>query len=570
MPWLLYKMEIISNPGSPLELSDLATNRSSSGLIPEISTGLSLTGASDSLDIDYSTNSNRKESVHCRLPLLQLPVEDGANNDSRYVLSLADEFPGVHKALRETAQLLLAGDEAKKVPTCSPNNLNAPPLLLNLPKNDNNQKTYVPTMLQLENPEPRPQGPPPPLIAFLHPHAAEEPMIKLPEIPVRQFVPQLIDPNQIRGSEVAPPPLLEVNDPLSRMRKEGFELLRLPVKDERAELRLITPLSLDKDDAVTFRTLSTINDNRSRVRRRRRSYKKRESSPTLPSPPPHHSPPHTLCSSQASLSLSPSSHQSLSHAHSSSLTPPILESKVKANHLKDAATQSTPLPNETPSPPPSSHLSLKTPSPLPQPSPISQAPISKPLPTSQPPSSHSSPVTHAVAVQVDQTEFKSAEVQVGVPWQQCSTEIQTEFDLEKTLTTSDNVPQYLTVTDIDDDDSSSSNEDINSKGSGIALVEGSEEIQSEGSETLLAHKEESIMTSSDEARNVTEVLPTKTRPLDTQWTCNKGMGSNEVLARFEHLKDQLSAIEITANGIKDDFTNSRMVCTYSPNFQINE
>ena len=73
-----------------------------------------------------------------------------------------------------------------------------------------------------------------------HPSQAQHSDFKLPQIPIRPFVPMLLPPHALgHGQTNEPstrvPQLLQINDPLTRMRRDGFKLLKEEPLNRRNE-----------------------------------------------------------------------------------------------------------------------------------------------------------------------------------------------------------------------------------------------------------------------------------------------------------------------------------------------
>ena len=253
--------EQLATSVSELALSDLDTNTQlSSGQIPGLSFGLSLT---DSTTINnngtHTTLSHTltQRSVKTHLPLLNLvsfPVPHGNEAivhlpcDNGRSLKLSDAFPGVNAVLNKMVEISTQ-DTITTHKTDSNNKkmdhtkrTKAPPLLMITNENENET---IPHQSIFFAPPPIPLpvtsliGPSLSLIApSLTSHTQHQYEFTLPNIPLKPFVPKLIPPSMLSDCSswavpVPAPPLFVINDPVSRMRRDGFQLLKLPNQREK-------------------------------------------------------------------------------------------------------------------------------------------------------------------------------------------------------------------------------------------------------------------------------------------------------------------------------------------------
>ena len=86
----------------------------------------------------------------------------------------------------------------------------------------------------------------------------------LPNVPIQPFVPQLVPPTIVQphpSTKSSHPPLLSLTGPLTKMRREGYQLLQLPIHSEGDH---------QKREVVT-KASSSLRGNRSSVREKRRA-----------------------------------------------------------------------------------------------------------------------------------------------------------------------------------------------------------------------------------------------------------------------------------------------------------
>ena len=341
----------------------------------------------------------------------------------------------------------------------------------------------------------------------------------LPSIPTRPFVPKLLPPPLLA------PPLLRLDDPLSRMRTEGFKLLTLPVEDPdwpcaRRSRKKVTPTTLatgrQRKRRIRFKSPPTVAmDTVPIVTKNHRKEKLESSSDETPSSP------------VASLSNKPRPPSPSNEPH------PTVTSSDKIRNQ----TESRALPSNKPLPPkdPRSALSLssiqhvnisttsisnedddelfipfKSPSRSPSPSHVSHtsptrsitprspsSPSHKSPSRVSPPPSHRSPspspplVTTSVAIQVDINEPRPPDEKSG-----------------RRL--------YTEVVDIEDKDEEEA--------------------------------EEEVVVVTDNVAGTPPVLPRR-----------QGNGPFNAMRQFELLEKQLSLLEHNAEDMRDDFKTSRRV-----------
>ena len=253
--------EQLATSVSELALSDLDTNTQlSSGQIPGLSFGLSLT---DSTTINNNgthtalSHTLTQRSVKTHLPLLNLvsfPVPHGNEAivhfpcDNGHSLKLSDAFPGVNTVLNKMVEtstqdtIITHKTDSNNRKMDHTKRTKAPPLLMITNENENEN---IPHQSIFFAPPPIPHpvtsliGPSPSLIApFLKSHTQHQYEFTLPNISLKPFVPKLIPPGMLsdcssRAVPVPAPTLFVINDPVSRMRRDGFQLLKLPDQREK-------------------------------------------------------------------------------------------------------------------------------------------------------------------------------------------------------------------------------------------------------------------------------------------------------------------------------------------------
>ena len=267
--------EQLATSVSELALSDLDTNTQlSSGQIPDLSFGLSLT---DSTTINNNTalsHTLTQRSVKTHLPLLNLvsfPVPHGNEAivhlpcDNGHSLKLSDAFPGVNAVLNKmvetsTQDTIISHDtDSNNRRMDHTKQAKAPPLLMITNNIFENQNENIPHQPIFFAPPPIPHCPMTSLIGHspslntpsLTSHTQHQYEFILPNIPLKPFVPKLIPPSMLsdclsRTAPVPAPPLFVINDPVSRMRRDGFQLLKLPDQQEK---RLIQqPLNVEQGE----------------------------------------------------------------------------------------------------------------------------------------------------------------------------------------------------------------------------------------------------------------------------------------------------------------------------------
>ena len=467
-----------NNMEVPSSSSDHFSTRS--GLIPELSLGLSLSNTTTStLTVGHLVNNGLEHGPPSLL--LCPPLEDTPRKD---VASLAQDFPGVNKVLQEMACFIKSSRNTVPSTVTNPSTGHLPLLFT---------CQYPPTPAAVHQPPASPS------------HAQP---LYLPDIPIKPFVPQLVNPQKIL--KTVNPPLLLASDPLTK--KGELKLLLLP--QEQPEINRHFFNNDNNDGHVTMAT------NQLQKRRiRRYSYKenRRRATPTKNSQSRNSS-----FQSQAINNCPPQSntHQnSISQSRSPVTTPdpPVINPDpplTTAGPLPPPiATPSitpdslTPDHRISPTPdPPTAHPDTPTltPDPL-TPSPNSSIttpnhPIITPDPpiiTPDPPISHPSPLTH-----------QSVAIQVNPP-----TMILSEHSTDDSISSN----HYLMVTDIEDDES---HETITEEGSCCHEGYNNESIDCDG-----------LLDNND----------------------------NDFMSKFKYLEEQLLLIENESSDIKQELTHSRKV-----------
>ena len=400
---------------SELELSDLLSAKSSShsspGLLPNMSSsnGMSLT----------TTDVPDEGGVKPRpfnMPLLNLPEHSSKETP---ISCLSDLYPGVHNFLRNFPAAATNQSIAD----------NKSPPLLNPSHPDHTQLSFFTPPIH-----PPTQKFPLLFVQFdsmqdnvPHPHkpSHKEAEFVLPNVPVKPFVPRLLPLECVGGSSPGPLPMLQLDDPLTCMKREGtFQLLKMPRPlDYNIQF---PPMPVNKKPAQVNLTLYRPNYSRRRSRRK----PKQKSSPiiikTNMSPPTLDTPTPLETSSDVSLKNTPtiSRHNDQHHANlmDDTLTTPTngRESpshKSPSSHRSQSLSHNSPPSHRSQSPShksPPSHRS-QSPSHKSPPSHCSQSPSQKSPPShcSQSPSHRSQSPSHksqspspsqaSIAIQVDMT-----------------------------------------------------------------------------------------------------------------------------------------------------------------------
>ena len=363
---------------SELELSDLLSAKSSShsspGLLPNMSSsnGMSLT----------TTDVPDEGGVKPRpfnMPLLNLPEHSSKETP---ISCLSDLYPGVHNFLRNFPAVSTNQSIAnnKSPPLLNPSHPDHTQLSFFTPPIHSPTQKFPLLFVQFDSMQDN----------VPHPHkpSHKEAEFVLPNVPVKPFVPRLLPLECVGGSSPGPLPMLQLDDPLTRMKREGtFQLLKMPHPlDYNVQF---PPMPVNKKPAQVNLTIYRPNYSRRRSRRKPKQksppiiIKNNMSPPTLDTPTPLET------SSDVSLKNTPtiSCHNDQHHA----------------NLMDDTLTTPT---NGRESPShksPSSHRS-QSPSQKSPPSHCSQS--QSPSHRSQSPSHKSqspSPSQASIAIQVDMT-----------------------------------------------------------------------------------------------------------------------------------------------------------------------
>ena len=349
----------------------------------------------------------------------------------------------------------------------------------------------------------------------------------LPSIPTRPFVPKLLPPPLLA------PPLLRLDDPLSRMRTEGFKLLTLPVEDPdwpraRRSRKKATPTTLatgrQRKRRIRFKSPPTVAmDTVPVVTKYHRKEKLESSSDETPSspvaslsnkprPPSPSNEPHPTVTSSDNFR---NQMESRSLPSNKPLPPKDPRSALGLSSIQHVNISTTSISNEDDD---ELFIPLKSPSLSPSPSHVSHTspthsvtPLRSPSSPSHkspsrvsPLSSHRSPslspplVTTSVAIQVDINEPRPPSEKSG-----------------RRL--------YTEVVDIEDKDE--------------------EEVE-----------EEVVVVTN----NVARTPPVVPRRHDDGPRC-QGNGPFDAMRQFELLEKQLSLLEHNAEDMRDDFKTSRRV-----------
>ena len=588
--------EQLATSVSELALSDLDTNTQlSSGQIPDLSFGLSLT---DSTTINNNgthtalSHTLTQRSVKTHLPLLNLvsfPVPHGNEAivhlpcDNGRSLKLSDAFPGVNAVLNKmvetsTQDTIISHDtDSNNRRMDHTKQAKAPPLLMITNNVFENQNENIPHQPIFFAPPPIPHCPMTSLIGHspslntpsLTSHTQHQYEFILPNIPLKPFVPKLIPPSMLsdclsRAVPVPAPPLFVINDPVSRMRRDGFQLLKLHDQQEKRliqqplnveqgedtskqnngdkEIELIQETNVKCSESSSIGPVREINvkcnesssesdfshykihfkERNSSNRfpsRRRRQRKNRRMDKTIRS---SHDVIDDITDTSYDVITRCQREENENPSSSSSSTTCIFSSN--SHHEKEDHFEIQNGMNEEQV----THKQSKEDFSV---SPQSNSPND--LQTTASSSNITSPVKHSIATQVDITTHtlavESTSLSVVLPRQQRSVESQTEVGHE-----------YLVVADIEDDYSEEEDDFGDSKER--------EELVKQKSESKMEDKmkEDVLYSSCDE-----EMVHSYTQP-DTR-------GSGNVLKSFDQLEYQLTAIEHSAIGLEEEFISSRKV-----------
>lgn len=212
---------------SELVLSDLATSHGqfSPGLIPgDMGTSLSI---SDSLPPSRLVTGGKPRPQD--VPLLCLPPEESSRGEAtEAVRVLSDLYPGVDNFLCDFPSIFGQSKTRSR---------RAPPLL-KVTDPSVMGPSIAPPIFQVPKfyAHSKPRG-----VPQLRPQMTNERAeFVLPNIPVKPFIPLLIPPDCV-APPTYPLPLLRLDDPLSRMKREGFRLLHMPCLPNRAPPTVCKP-----------------------------------------------------------------------------------------------------------------------------------------------------------------------------------------------------------------------------------------------------------------------------------------------------------------------------------------
>lgn len=524
-----------------LFLSDLASNCSTSGCIPEVTTGLSLTDTSATIGeiprIKGETSINRCHSVDP--VLLTLPsssVSPSVRDDTLHDLS--HDFPGVNEVLHNMSSVLnIPEKRSNSLHRTSIKTQTTPmttPITEPVVATKHDPAIYPPLLKQPEQQAPSlskhspllmpiVQYDAPTLINFLSKAQPSEPVVSLPHIPIRQFVPQLIHPSQLGhhnehglpsvANVHAPPALLTVNDPLLKM-KGNLKLLTFPQQPVHlAQYKPpdVLPVNMDTSNKLSQTII-------------------------IPPAPPHNPVPpieHSLTGKEYCkkriLELKRKATLTVSEDYIPLNTPTLsslsneLDSHSGSPHLLKSSDDLTLLESPTST---SSRIDTPTPS------------------DTTPTSPDSSPNVTSVTIQTG----IDVGVQVGIEEDESSRTIdeQKPNNIALPLTINEEVPvipqynnQYIMVNDVIDDETPSEGSSDN-------------EFKMKGSEV----DEECVI--SDELLQTQIPDPAPTEYCESIED-HDNEENDDVLKKFGHLEKQLQLIEDKACAMKEDFQHSRQV-----------
>ena len=561
-PVQILNCDISHNVGSELVLSDLAVSSSSAtpishrttspGLLLSLSSGLSQTDQTTPISIQGLSQKEpaNKDDTHLIHPLLYLPeipphqTRDNSLTVQSIPKTLSVAYPGVDTFLRNfPCHKTFNTGEVKAPPFLTLDStidkqdnktLNPHHSIFILPPNPSPQMPY----LHIPPPQPRSQGsiPTPSTSHVNHTHkfVSHPPQINdweeftLPNVPIKPFVPQLVPPPLFKSL-----PLLTLNDPLSHMRREGFQLLHLPRDTQIPSL----PISTTCNTSMTSSKPAVISKKRRERTKRKVAFQpcRQPSSPGtsgLVTPPTNQTiqitsevatptnlditlVPHKTVTPHTSDNISPNN-LSLSHQPS-----PIIQHQSSIERTEAKLSDVTAKNSQQSS---------------------SQKSLSPQSPSQRSPSPHSpskrspSPSTTSIAVQVDlsQSELHFHEIK--------STEVQT--DLANTFQSPD--------------------EPLNSVDPLQKTCEADSAVQNKMSSVLhyiTVSDEEEIEDDNINKEDLTEeeniVFPLRRTESNSSVLLQNSR--QDVLKRFLGIEKQLLSLEQTAENMKDQFANSRKV-----------
>ena len=226
-----------------LNVSDLTTDCTGSGIVPKPLLGLSLTYTATE-DICCTSNQfpatetcSNKEKLPQKWPPTMLVCSHKDDTMSKFPTSdLAQDFPGVDNLLKDMSTILNAGEPSNGKRDFKLNW--SKPAAVTTTAADGNKSCVIPLLTapnpqyrQLSGPLKRTAIPVGAITVAPDKKQQQSVTVPLPDIPLRKFVPQLVNPKEViagGGATSCCPLLLQMNDPLTKMKKEGLKLLVLP------------------------------------------------------------------------------------------------------------------------------------------------------------------------------------------------------------------------------------------------------------------------------------------------------------------------------------------------------